>query len=175
MRRLRLFLLACLCVCAGCRREEPPAFQGISQAAYVWRQGWDSAAAVSLTAGDLPAEVNRTLDIGGPEVLKYSDMMNDYAVEAGMKERAVLRLPRRTQESHRFHQDRFRPPGLPGRPGCGGALAEPDAARAARSPGAGTSAGVWPPAVDDGSAGNRSAASPAAVRLGRGCACPRRR
>jgi hypothetical protein len=30
MRRLRLFLLACLCVSAGCRREELPAFQGLA-------------------------------------------------------------------------------------------------------------------------------------------------
>jgi uncharacterized protein YbjT (DUF2867 family) len=46
-----------------------------------------------IKAADLPASVNRTLDIGGPEVLKYSEMMNGYAVEAGMKERAILRLP----------------------------------------------------------------------------------
>ena len=43
MRRLRLFLLACLCIGAGCRREELPAFQGLSQAAYIWRHGWDAA------------------------------------------------------------------------------------------------------------------------------------
>jgi hypothetical protein len=30
MRRLRLFLLACLCVGTGCRREELPAFQGLA-------------------------------------------------------------------------------------------------------------------------------------------------
>jgi uncharacterized protein YbjT (DUF2867 family) len=46
-----------------------------------------------IKAADLPASVNRTLDIGGPEVLKYSEMMNGYAVEAGMRERAILRLP----------------------------------------------------------------------------------
>jgi uncharacterized protein YbjT (DUF2867 family) len=46
-----------------------------------------------IKAADLPTTVNRTLDIGGPEVLKYSDMMNGYAVEAGMRERAILRLP----------------------------------------------------------------------------------
>lgn len=46
-----------------------------------------------IKAADLPATVNRTLDIGGPEVLKYSEMMNGYAVEAGMKERAILKLP----------------------------------------------------------------------------------
>jgi uncharacterized protein YbjT (DUF2867 family) len=46
-----------------------------------------------IKAADLPPSVNRTLDIGGPDVLKYSEMMNGYAVEAGMKERAILRLP----------------------------------------------------------------------------------
>lgn len=46
-----------------------------------------------VKAADLPPTVNRTLDIGGPEVLKYSEMMNGYALEAGMKERAILRLP----------------------------------------------------------------------------------
>ena len=46
-----------------------------------------------IKAAVLPSDVNRTLDIGGPEVLKYSEMMNGYALEAGMKERAILRLP----------------------------------------------------------------------------------
>ncbi|MDH6533256.1 uncharacterized protein YbjT (DUF2867 family) [Aurantimicrobium minutum] len=46
-----------------------------------------------IKAADLPPTVNRTIDIGGPEVLKYSEMMNGYAVEAGMKERAILKLP----------------------------------------------------------------------------------
>lgn len=46
-----------------------------------------------IKAADVPASVNRTLDIGGPDVLKYSEMMNGYAVEAGMKPRKILRLP----------------------------------------------------------------------------------
>ena len=46
-----------------------------------------------IKAAVLPSDVNRTLDIGGPEGLKYSEMMNGYALEAGMKERAILRLP----------------------------------------------------------------------------------
>lgn len=65
MPRLRLFWLACLCLCAGCRREEPPAFQGLAHAAYVWRQGWDAAAGASLTAGDLPAEVGELIVLVG--------------------------------------------------------------------------------------------------------------
>jgi uncharacterized protein YbjT (DUF2867 family) len=46
-----------------------------------------------IAAADLPPEVNRTFDIGGPDVLKYSAMMNGYALEAGMRERAILPLP----------------------------------------------------------------------------------
>jgi uncharacterized protein YbjT (DUF2867 family) len=46
-----------------------------------------------VAAADLPATVNRTLDIGGPDVLTYMDMMNGYAVEAGMKPRRILKLP----------------------------------------------------------------------------------
>ncbi len=46
-----------------------------------------------VKAADVPSSVSRTLDIGGPEVLKYSEMMNGYAVEAGMKPRKILRLP----------------------------------------------------------------------------------
>ena len=46
-----------------------------------------------IAAADLPSNVNRTFDIGGPDVLKYSAMMNGYAVEVGMKERAILKLP----------------------------------------------------------------------------------
>ncbi|MCX6918384.1 MAG: DUF3142 domain-containing protein [Verrucomicrobia bacterium] len=65
MCRLRLFLLACLCVSAGCRREELPAFQGLAQAAYVWRQGWDAAAVASLEPGYLPAEVGELIVLVG--------------------------------------------------------------------------------------------------------------
>ena len=65
MCRLRLFLLACLCVSAGCRREELPSFQGLSQSAYIWRQGWDAAAAASLAPGDLPAEVGELIVLVG--------------------------------------------------------------------------------------------------------------
>jgi uncharacterized protein YbjT (DUF2867 family) len=46
-----------------------------------------------LAAADVPADVNRALDIGGPEVLTYMEMMNEYAVEAGMRKRAILKLP----------------------------------------------------------------------------------
>ena len=46
-----------------------------------------------LAAADLPAEVNRTFDIGGPDVLRYGQMMNGYAVEAGLHQRPIAALP----------------------------------------------------------------------------------
>lgn len=46
-----------------------------------------------LGAAGLPAEVNRTFDIGGPDVLRYGQMMNGYAVEAGLKQRPIASLP----------------------------------------------------------------------------------
>lgn len=46
-----------------------------------------------VAAADLPAEVNRTFDIGGPDVLRYGQMMNGYAVEAGLPQRAIASLP----------------------------------------------------------------------------------
>lgn len=46
-----------------------------------------------IEAADVDPSINRTFDIGGPDVLKYSEMMNGYAVEAGMKPRKILRLP----------------------------------------------------------------------------------
>ena len=44
-------------------------------------------------AAHLPAEVNRTFDIGGPEVLTYHDMMVRYAAVAELPRRRVLQLP----------------------------------------------------------------------------------
>jgi uncharacterized protein YbjT (DUF2867 family) len=41
----------------------------------------------------LPAEINRAFDIGGPDVLRYGQMMNGYAVEAGLKQRPIAALP----------------------------------------------------------------------------------
>ena len=46
-----------------------------------------------LAAADLPAEVNRTFDVGGPDVLRYGQMMNGYAVEAGLRQRPIASLP----------------------------------------------------------------------------------
>ncbi|MEO8908119.1 MAG: SDR family oxidoreductase, partial [Microbacteriaceae bacterium] len=44
-------------------------------------------------AADLAPEVNRTFDIGGPDVLRYGQMMNGYALEAGLKQRPIASLP----------------------------------------------------------------------------------
>jgi uncharacterized protein YbjT (DUF2867 family) len=46
-----------------------------------------------LSAATLPADVNRTFDIGGPDVLRYGQMMNGYAVEAGLPQRPIASLP----------------------------------------------------------------------------------
>ena len=46
-----------------------------------------------VEAAELPPEVNRTFDIGGPDVLRYGQMMNGYALEAGLKQRPIASLP----------------------------------------------------------------------------------
>lgn len=44
-------------------------------------------------AANLPAEVHRGFDIGGPDVLTYLDMMRRYAVVAGLTRRAIVPVP----------------------------------------------------------------------------------
>ena len=46
-----------------------------------------------VEAAELAPEVNRTFDIGGPDVLRYGQMMNGYALEAGLHQRAIAALP----------------------------------------------------------------------------------
>ena len=41
----------------------------------------------------LPRDVNRTFDIGGPEVLTYEEMMHRYAAVAGLPRRVVIPVP----------------------------------------------------------------------------------
>lgn len=41
----------------------------------------------------LPDGLNRTFDIGGPDILRYGQMMNGYAVEAGLPQRGIAALP----------------------------------------------------------------------------------
>ncbi|MGA7204708.1 MAG: SDR family oxidoreductase [Specibacter sp.] len=44
-------------------------------------------------AAGLPPDINRTFDIGGPEVLSYADMMRSYADAAGFRKPVVIPLP----------------------------------------------------------------------------------
>jgi uncharacterized protein YbjT (DUF2867 family) len=46
-----------------------------------------------IGSADVPADVNRTFDIGGPDVLRYGQMMNGYALEAGLAQRPIASLP----------------------------------------------------------------------------------
>ncbi len=46
-----------------------------------------------LAAARLDAGLNRSLDIGGPDVLRYGQMMNGYALEAGLGQRRIASLP----------------------------------------------------------------------------------
>lgn len=46
-----------------------------------------------VAAAELPAEISRSFDIGGPDVLRYGQMMNGYAVEAGLPQRRIASLP----------------------------------------------------------------------------------
>jgi uncharacterized protein YbjT (DUF2867 family) len=46
-----------------------------------------------VAAIDVPAEVNRAFDIGGPDVYRYGQLMNGYAVEAGLHQRPIAALP----------------------------------------------------------------------------------
>jgi len=46
-----------------------------------------------LGAARVDVGVDRALDIGGPDVLRYGQMMNGYAVEAGLPQRAIAPLP----------------------------------------------------------------------------------
>ena len=46
-----------------------------------------------LGAARVSADVNQAVDIGGPDVLRYGQMMNGYAVEAGLPQRAIAALP----------------------------------------------------------------------------------
>ncbi|HEX8345502.1 MAG TPA: SDR family oxidoreductase [Actinoplanes sp.] len=43
-----------------------------------------------VACADLPADVNRGFDIGGPDVLTYRDMMRRYARVAGLRKRLII-------------------------------------------------------------------------------------
>ncbi len=46
-----------------------------------------------LEAAELPPAVSRAFDVGGPDILRYGQMMNGYAVEAGLPQRPIAALP----------------------------------------------------------------------------------
>jgi len=46
-----------------------------------------------LGAARVAPNVNRAVDIGGPDVLRYGQMMNGYALEAGLNQRPIASLP----------------------------------------------------------------------------------
>ena len=46
-----------------------------------------------VAAAGLPAEVSRSFDIGGPDVLTYRDMMQHYARVAGLRRRLIVQVP----------------------------------------------------------------------------------
>ena len=46
-----------------------------------------------VAAATLPPEVSRRFDIGGPEVLTYLQMMQRYAVVAGLRKRLIIPVP----------------------------------------------------------------------------------
>ncbi|GGS26791.1 NAD(P)-dependent oxidoreductase [Streptomyces aureoverticillatus] len=46
-----------------------------------------------VAAARLPAGLNRTFDIGGPDVLTYRDMMRAYAAVAGLPRRLIVPVP----------------------------------------------------------------------------------
>ncbi|MEV6596917.1 SDR family oxidoreductase [Actinoplanes sp. NPDC051346] len=45
-----------------------------------------------IAAADLPADVNRGFDLGGPDVLTYAEMMQRYARVAGLRRRIIVPL-----------------------------------------------------------------------------------
>lgn len=53
----------------------------------------DDALHYLVGAATLPADVNRTFDIGGPDVLTYLQMMQQYAGVAGKHQRLIFVLP----------------------------------------------------------------------------------
>ncbi|WP_281964941.1 NAD(P)H-binding protein [Serinicoccus marinus] len=55
--------------------------------------GIDDVLHYLVAAADLPADVNRTFDIGGPDVLTYKQMMQGFAMETGLSHRLIVTLP----------------------------------------------------------------------------------
>lgn len=58
----------------------------------------DDALHYLVAAAGLPPEVNRTFDIGGPEVLTYEQMMQRFAAVTGRRKRLIVPVPVLTPE-----------------------------------------------------------------------------
>lgn len=64
-----------------------------------WVRNWIQPIAIRdvlyylVKAIEVDPKLNRTFDIGGPSILRYGQMMNGYAVEAGLPQRAIAALP----------------------------------------------------------------------------------
>lgn len=64
-----------------------------------WVRNWIQPIAIRdvlyylVGALEVDSKLNRTFDIGGPSILRYGQMMNGYAVEAGLPQRAIAALP----------------------------------------------------------------------------------
>lgn len=46
-----------------------------------------------VAAADLPADVNRTFDVGGPDTLTYAELLSEYAETIGLRRRVVVTAP----------------------------------------------------------------------------------
>lgn len=53
----------------------------------------DDVMTLLVGAADLPADVNRTFDIGGPEVLTYREMIQRFAAVTGLRRRLIVTVP----------------------------------------------------------------------------------
>ncbi|GAA6526003.1 tryptophan-rich sensory protein [Intrasporangium sp. DVR] len=53
----------------------------------------DDVVTLLVGAADLPADVNQTFDIGGPEVLTYREMIQRFAAVTGLRRRLVVTVP----------------------------------------------------------------------------------
>lgn len=53
----------------------------------------DDAVHYLAAARDLPADVNRTFDIGGPDILTYGEMMQRFAAVTGQRRRIIVTVP----------------------------------------------------------------------------------
>ncbi|WP_151523865.1 NAD(P)H-binding protein [Serinicoccus kebangsaanensis] len=55
--------------------------------------GIDDVLHYLVSAAELPRDVNRTFDIGGPDVLTYKAMMQGFAEETGLAHRLIVTVP----------------------------------------------------------------------------------